>query len=92
MSQSGFKELHVLEGISCSLVTAAVETIGPGVMVRVRTLGTDNESYCDISPLVIIITIYSLPLSEEAFVAGALGTERPSSAALNSPNKSVAVL
>lgn len=49
-------------------------------------------SYCDISPLVIIITIYSLALSEEAFVAGALGTERPSSAALNSPNKSVAVL
>lgn len=41
MSQSGFKELHVLEGISCSLVTA-VETIGPGVTVRVPTLVTDN--------------------------------------------------
>lgn len=49
-------------------------------------------SYCDIYPLVIIITIYSLALSEEAFVAGALGTEWSSSAALNSPNKSVAVL
>lgn len=85
-----------LRSISCSLVTAAVETIGPGVTVRVRTLGTDNKSYCDTSPIVIIITIYSLALSEEAFVAvrlaGALGTEWPSSAALNSPNKSVPVL
>lgn len=42
MSQSGFKELHVLDGISCSLVTAVVETIGPGVTVRVPTLVTDN--------------------------------------------------
>lgn len=96
MTQSGFKELHVLEGISCSLVTVAVETIGPSVMVKVCTLGSDNESYCDISPLVIIITIYSFTPSEAAFVAvclaGAMGTERPSSAALNSPNKSVAVL
>lgn len=66
-----------LRSISCSLVTAAVETIGPGVTVRVSTLETDNECYCDISPLLIIITIYSLALSEEAFVTGALGKERP---------------
>lgn len=81
MSQSGFKERHVLEGISCSLVTAAVETIGPVVMVKVCTLGSDNESYCDISPLVIIITIYSFTPSEEAFVAvcsaGAMGLPQP---------------
>lgn len=81
MSESGIKALHVLEGFSCSPVTAAVETIGPGVVVRVCTLGCDNESYCEISPLVIIMAIYSFALSEEAFVAvclaGALGTERP---------------
>lgn len=50
-------------------------------MVKVCTLGSDNESYCDISPLVIIITIYSFTPSEEAFVAvcsaGAMGLPQP---------------
>lgn len=97
MSQSGFKELHVLEGISCSLVTPAAESIGPSVTVKVCTLlGSGNESSCDVSPLVIIITIYSLALSEKAFVvvrlAGALGTEQTSLAALNRANKSGCVV
>lgn len=79
MSENGFKKLHVLKGISSSLVSAAAETIGPGITVRFHTLRADNESYCDISPLVIIITIYNLHLLEEAFVAvrlaGPLGIE-----------------